>query len=177
MTFRGIFLLFLGLACVPDDKNPGDTDGSTDGSTGAPTGEPADPCECPDGCGAQLCSQVTNLCAQSCEETPAELDAAALDCALAALRDRDVGTVRWIAGSFSGQFGDGGELKIRSDGTAVYTPESYADLCTSAGPVVLGTLRDPSFFENCRVTQDFGCLADALASTETTCSPEESNCD
>jgi hypothetical protein len=145
-------VLVLGLACGDSA-----TTDSSSASTGASSG---DPCVCLGGCSEELCPNVND-------------SSDALACALTALQDRTPGKLFWHTGD---QYGEGGDLLIRPDGHAIFTPYKYQDLCTTSGPVVAGPLKAPSYFANCRVAQNFACLESALASTEATCEGEKMDC-
>ncbi len=125
-------------------------------------------------CGELLCPQIIG--ADDGPSNTIEFDnPEAIDCALAALRDRTPGLLRWDLQYVGGQFEDIGYLLIEADAT-LYTREwGFQDLAFIAEDAVTGPARDSAEFEACLAEPEpsarFECVRLALASTEATCSP------
>lgn len=168
---------------------PPDTE--TDADTETDTGMPIEGCECIEDqpvpeiantpevpaaptCGQPLCSTVSGACTTKCFDGTFVLDdAAALTCALEALRDRTPGVVRWSFSENTGQFDDAGYILIRDDGRAVRRSWGWQDLSYVAGDAVLGELRPAAEYDACLAEPDdlmrFDCMRETLAAQEAVC--------
>lgn len=113
-------------------------------------------------CGKTLCPILT---AQSDGLNPLVIDnPEALECIVAALRDRTPGIVLWASTTEAGQFNDDGYVLIRADGTAVRRSWGDTDLGPIIGPALAGDLPGPATFEQCLTesgdAQRFHCAVD-----------------
>ncbi|WP_434425859.1 hypothetical protein [Nannocystis pusilla] len=183
--------LSLVLACT--EKDEGSTDGPEDETTGTATTEPqstagdsttaapSESCECSEGdpCAVALCETVAWT---GDEEAGDDAQVVAnLKCALEALRDRKVGTVRWTFKAGSGQFDEYGYHQILADGTAIESRGGVSDLCWWVeDPVTLVTLKSPATFTECLAMPDpaeqFRCLRLATEADLETCIEGETDC-
>jgi hypothetical protein len=158
------------------DVTTGGTEASTADSstTGVPLPEQ---CECdPEaGCGEVLCELV--LASVDCEPPDGVQTPEALQCALAALRDRTPGVIKWEKQTSCSYAIDWATISIFADGTAVYSPSGGEDLSWSTGPVWFGMLDPSDFFAGCLAEPDpmdgFQCLAQVLSGEPVECSPLE----
>ena len=146
-----------GCECIPDDVNKGNPD-----TPSSPT------------CGEALCPDVSLSCSGYCSDGEAVLDdAAALECALTALRDRTPGLVTWSWRENVGQYEDDGYVLVNADGTAVRRNWGWSDLEYEASSAVLGELPPPEHFDACLAEADdnarFECLRGALGPSIETC--------
>lgn len=177
------------------DATSGDT--TDDPTTGATTDEPtsddsssesettaAPPslCPCivddPDGsvapslptCVDLICPRVDGsydgYCEGMCIEG-AEIDAAALECALVALRDRTPGLIRWSLGIKGELYAGDGYLWIRDDGSAVWRMWEGKDLDYTVTAAQIVELPASATYEQCLASDDeslrFECLRQSLA--------------
>ncbi|PCC68995.1 hypothetical protein SAMN02745121_05672 [Nannocystis exedens] len=104
-----------------------------------------------------------------------------LNCALAALRDRKVGSISWNRRSGGGQFDEFGRFEMFGDGAARYTTGGVADLCeTVVDAVDVVTLKAPEVFAGCLgntvIEERFACLRQARLDHRTTCVEGEEDC-
>lgn len=161
------------------------TDGSTsDGSTSddSTSAEPPQLCPCVvddpgEGqedpslptCAESICPLVAASYAQYCEGMCIEgavVDAAALECALVALRDRTPGLIRWRLAIEGELYYGNGYLWIRDDGTAVWRKWENEDLSYDVSPAQIVALPAGATYEQCLAADDataFECVRQALA--------------
>ena len=70
---------------------------------------------------------------------------------------------------------------ILDDGTAASTRFVAEDLCSTTGPDVLATLKEPAYFDGCLAAPDpmtrFDCMRDAIAGITSWCAPAGERCD
>lgn len=147
------------------------------------TGEPAANCECvaPAPCSVSLCPQVFHSVEDEDSGGPIDENgelAAALTCALEALRDGKAGRIDWqyLSGAPPGIFDERISFALFGDGTALRTYDAELDLCEfTAEDVRVGPLQTAQVFSDCLLDADlmtrFECVKNALAP-----SPEPSIC-
>jgi hypothetical protein len=146
-----------GCACIPEQE------GSHADIPAAPT------------CGEGPCPTVMGSCDVCNEVPPASLsvDAAALECALVALRDRTPGLITWRWDSDGGYRIDEGYLQVNEDGTVVRRSWYRHDLIFSASDAVVGELPPPEAFDACLAEPDerarFDCLRTELVTEHGVC--------
>lgn len=175
-----------GAGATSTDTTLGAATTGSSSSTAASTGDVApELCTCDGGdCGSSptLCDPIEAHCDGPCADTSwAAVDnEAALQCVLAALRDRTPGDVAWSASTISD--GPGGEsvtLRILADGTALVYPSLETIFCTSTGPDTHSTLKEPGYFEGCLAQpapeDRFLCMIPATATDLAECAPFQ-NC-
>ncbi|PCC74029.1 hypothetical protein SAMN02745121_07684 [Nannocystis exedens] len=151
---------------------------ASESETGASVGR----CECGEGdpCAAPLCETVVYVDSDEPEEDEGEL-AANLRCALEALRDRKVGTLRWSYQTGDGQIDEHGHYQMFGDGTALYTHGGVIDLCEwVVDRVTLVTMQSPAVFSECLAMpapgDQFSCLQLAPGPDEESCIEGEKDC-
>lgn len=145
-----------------------ETGGATTEGTTETGGAPVCPCilDDPEGewpsqpiCGESLCPtiNVENSCEWGVGDDPDRvfLNPEALECALAALRDRTPGLVEWSCNHESGLTWEKGYVLIGDDGTAVWRRWNWYDLSYVTGEALQGVLPDSDVFEQC-LTKDVG---------------------
>jgi hypothetical protein len=164
-----------------DTMPPVDTDTETDTSDQIAGCEcivdqvPVDMTESPESptCGESLCPSVRGECGDvGCGEEDGAFvldDAAALECALTALRDRTPGVVQWSWSANAGQYTSSGYFLVNEDGTAVYRRSGWSDLDYEVSDAALGELPPPEHFDGCLAEPDdfarFDCLRDGFDSS------------
>ena len=127
------------------------------------------------GCVALAMSAVVALHAQESSES-------SLECVLLALRDRTPGAVTWSRSELAGLIADDTILWIFPDGAAAVRRYGRDDLTCYSGADVLGSLKEPAYFDGCLAEPDlllrFDCATAALADETFECAPyHESACD
>lgn len=166
---------------------PGDPttdDPTTDPTTGESETTMQDPPLCPcivddpgDGtveptlptCVDPICPPVVGAYEQFCEGMCVEgvkVDAAALECALVALRDRTPGLIRWHLNIEGDAYVGDGYLWIQSDGSAIWRKWEGKDLGYTVTAAQIVELPASATYEQCLAEGDvprFECLRQSLA--------------
>lgn len=165
-----MFCLPLALlcACPGDDAAPEPVTGCDCIVDETPVYDQAVPPQGPT-CGESLCDVVVGSCLGYCDEYEPFIlqDAAALQCALVALRDRTPGIVRWSWSEAGGQYDQSGYVLIHADGTAVRRAWGWHDLYYEVGAAAYGRLPSSDRYDECLAEPDdrarFDCLRDRLS--------------
>lgn len=99
-----------------------------------------------------------------------ELDAAALECALVALRDRTPGLIRWSLAIEAEAKTDQGYVWIHDDGTAIWRKWESHDLGFNASAAQVVTLPASEVYTDCLAEPSeqvrFDCLRQSLSSPD-----------
>lgn len=176
-------VLLLASACNEKEgaTEATDTDAADTTGTGDDTGTPIAACECEAGdpCSAQLCDVVERGDAIVGEGMTNPAFEAALTCTLEAMRDHEVGRVRWT--HVLGESDEYGSYELLGDGTARRTSGGRADLCQwNSEEVIVGTLREPQYFADCLPETDvdkrFNCFKSAIATETSVCVEGDYQC-
>lgn len=157
----------------PTTSEPGTSSGST-------TAEPPPGCECivddpgdawvdPSlpSCAAPICATVVASLADEGSDTPDEVDLAALECALTALRDRTPGLLRWEIERSENPNLDSGYVWIQDDGRAIWRKWEAEDLVFTVWAAQLLDLPASEVYAQCLAEPDaaarVACLGQSLA--------------
>jgi hypothetical protein len=123
----------------------------------------------PPTCAANTCPSV--LASGEIYDDPDSVDTfvvpnpAALDCALAALRDGTPGVLRWNWEAHDGQITDEGYILIRPDRIAVRRDWGWDDLSFEVGPALSGQLPLSAHYTDCLADPDPATRFDCLRET------------
>lgn len=166
-----------------DDTTSDDTTSDDPTSESETTAEPPSLCPCVvddpgdssvapslPTCVDPICPLVDGSYDQYCEGMCSEgagVDAAALECALVALRDRTPGLIRWRLAVEGELYYGNGYLWILDDGNAVWRKWENEDLNFTATAAQIVELPPSATYEQCLASDDealrFECLRQSLA--------------